>query len=321
MTPPALAQNFKRFLRRRQPAAGALPRPGPLPASQGLFIIGAARSGTTILQNALNDSPDIFLFGEANFHTDPGTPDFAARYNAMHRSWRNQETKSSFCPPVLPQDSYWHAYFLRLARDHQLVGSKTVINPVRPDGWLDRLFAFHCEHFYTSRYIFTFREPVATLLSTRDLQVLLSGHTEGLPNIMRNYVDTVLLFVRMLRTLPNVRAVCHEDMDRATFDRLEGWLGVTLPGSHSYYDSNRVLSYDGGFLDDRTQHLIGLLREIYSDLREGVRHGFATPQLDQNNNHLDPGHLTPLGHIARQAEMLADGLPALTSPMLAPWGP
>ncbi|HTZ70154.1 MAG TPA: sulfotransferase [Acetobacteraceae bacterium] len=313
-----ISRALKRLL---GPASSPVPGPGSLPADQGLFIIGAARSGTTILQNALNDSPEIFLFGEANLHTDPGTPDFAARYNAMHRSWHNQETKSSFCPPVLPRDSYWHDYMRRLAAHHRLVGSKTVLNPVRPAGWLERLFAFHCQHFYQSRYIFTFRDPVATILSTRDLQVLLSGHTEGLRSIMRNYVDTVLLFVSMLRALPNVRAVCHEDIDRATFDRLEAWLGVSLPNSHTYYDRHRVLSYDDEGLDDATRHLTGLLRELYGNLRQGINHGFATPQLDQNNHHLSPTHLTKLGHVARQAEMLADGLPAITSPPLATWGP
>lgn len=301
-------------------SAGVVPDDGALPADQGLFIIGAARSGTTILQNALNDSPEILLFGEANLHTDPGTPDFAARYNTMHRSWHNQETKSSFCPPVLPQDSYWYDYLRRFARYHRLVGSKTVINPARPAVWLDRLFAFQCQHFYQSRYIFTFRDPVATILSTRDLQVLLSGNTDGLPGIMRGYVDTVLLFVRMLRALPNVRALCHEDIDRATFDQLEEWLCVKLPHSHTYYDSDRVLSYDDNDLDDPTRHLTALLRELYGNLREGIRNGFATPQLDQNNHHLSPTHLTRLGHVARQAEMLADGLPAISSPALAAGG-
>src|SRR5215469_5290504 len=47
---------------------------------QGLFVIGAARSGTTVLQNALNDSRAIFLFGEPAFHDDAGGPDFASRY-------------------------------------------------------------------------------------------------------------------------------------------------------------------------------------------------------------------------------------------------
>ena len=73
--------------------------------SQGLFIIGAARSGTTILQNALNDSRDIFLFGEPCFHADSGDADFASRYNTMHRSWGNQENKSSYCPPLFKSDA------------------------------------------------------------------------------------------------------------------------------------------------------------------------------------------------------------------------
>ena len=58
---------------------------------QGLFVLGAARSGTTVLQNALNDSREIFLFGEPSFHDDMGTADFATRYNYMHRAWGNQE--------------------------------------------------------------------------------------------------------------------------------------------------------------------------------------------------------------------------------------
>jgi hypothetical protein len=55
-------------------------------AIRGLFVIGAARTGTTILQNALNDSADVFLFGEPGFHRDPGSADFAVRYNSMHRA-------------------------------------------------------------------------------------------------------------------------------------------------------------------------------------------------------------------------------------------
>lgn len=82
--------------------AECLERAGDLPAieKQGLFVIGAARSGTTVMQNALNDSCEIFLFGEPVFHEDAGAPDFSLRYNAMHRAWGNQENKSSFCPPL-----------------------------------------------------------------------------------------------------------------------------------------------------------------------------------------------------------------------------
>jgi hypothetical protein len=287
--------------RRADPVAAA----DIFPAERGLFIIGAARSGTTILQNALNDSPDIYLLGEANFHNDPGIPGFAARFNAQHRFWHNQETKSSFCPPVLDHDTVWQDYMRQLARMHKWVGAKVVINPMRRPDALDRLFAFQCRSFYTSRYIFTFRDPLATILSTRDLQELLIGRNDGLPAIMRSYVDTVRLFIRMLRTLPHVRAVCHEDVDRATFDRLEDWLGVGLTDAHRYYDAGRVLSYSEAGLDQVTREHVALLRTLYGQLRHDLRTGFATPQLDQNNNHLNPDHLTPLGRLSRRADLTA----------------
>src|ERR1700722_5699340 len=60
---------------------------------QGLFIIGHMRTGTTVLQNALNESKDILLFGEANFHRDPGLSDFRTRYNRWHEENGNQPSK------------------------------------------------------------------------------------------------------------------------------------------------------------------------------------------------------------------------------------
>ena len=280
-----------------------------LPDERGLFIIGAARSGTTILQNALNDSPDIYLLGEADFHRQSYRTDFAARFNAGHRFWHNQETKSSFCPPVLADDLGWQDYLRQLARTHKLVGAKVVINPMRAPDALDQLFAFHCRLFFQSRYIFTFRDPLATILSTRDLQELLIGRNDGLPAIMRSYVDTIRLFIRMKRILPQVRGLCHEDVSRETFDGLESWLGVNLTNAHNYYDASRVLSYNAAGLDDLTLRHLAQLHALYVRLRCELRTGFATPQLDQNNNHLSAGHLTPLGRLSRDADDVAADLP------------
>jgi hypothetical protein len=280
-----------------------------LPARQGLFIIGAARSGTTILTNALNHSPDIYLFGEPNFQDDPGTPDFAARYNAGHRFWGMQETKSTFCPPVLAGDGTWQDYMRALARQHRYVGAKTVINPVRPQGALDKLFGFHCRFFYRARYIFTFRDPVATVISTRDLQILLVGRTDGVPVTLRSYLDTIGLFVRMLRALPHVRAVCHEDITPAAFDALQHWLGVDLAGCAGYYQPGRVLPYSDASLSESDRALMAPVVALYAELRAALAQGFATPQLDQSNNHFSPTHLTALGRIAKQAAALAATLP------------
>ncbi len=279
-------------------------------ASQCVFIVGAARSGSTVLLNALNDSPDIFLFGEANFHTDPGTPDFAARYNAMHRGWANQETKSSYCPPVLRGDANWQAFLGQMAARHRLVGAKTVITAAGSESAADDWFAFHCQHFFKSRYIFTFRDPLATLLSTQELQRYTIGQAESLAWVMRNYLAVMTLYLRCLRVLPHVQAICHEDMDRAGFDRLATWLAVPLPQAHEYYDSSRVRAYSDAALDAHSRLKLAPIRALYDRLRRGLRDGFTLPQLDQNNAHLSATHFTPLGRLAREVEKLMTSLSA-----------
>ncbi len=278
--------------------------PPPPPAGR-LFVIGAARSGTTVLQNALNDSPDIFLLGEPDLRGDTG-PGFAARYNARHRAWGNQETKSSFCPAILPQDASWRDYFQALDGRYRWVGAKLVVNPIRPAEDLADLFDFHCRHFYDARYIFTFRDPLATALSTRDLQLLSRGESDGMQAIMRNVADVVSLYVRMLRNLPHVRAVFHEDLNAQVFEGLQAWLDVPLAAGAAYYDARRVRSYDDAQLTSEESLSMMAIRQLYADLRVGVKSGFATPQLEQNDGHLSSDHYTLLGSLDRRARVLSD---------------
>jgi hypothetical protein len=281
------------------------PAPEPVPelppSDRCLFIVGAARSGTTVLQNALNESPDIFLFGEPDFHLDAGEPGFAARYNAMHRSWANQETKSTFCPAVLAEDGSWKDYLRRLSAEHRYVGAKIAINPVRERGMLDRLFDFQCRHFYRARHVFTFRHPFSTVMSTRDLQVLGRGESDTFREMLCSYAETAALYVRMARTLPQVRAVFHEDVDRATFDGLSRWLGVPLDRSHLYYDPTKVRRYPA--IEEAGEHAATFrqLAEVYGQLREASRAEFPALQAEQNDNHLDLDgtHFTGLGKAQR----------------------
>jgi hypothetical protein len=286
------------------PSTGkAGPVPSYLPASdQCLFVIGAARSGTTVLQNALNESPDLFLFGEPNFHDEGDAPGFAARYNAMHRGWANQETKSTFCPPVLPDAAAWNDYVRHLGALHRYVGAKIVIVPGRDRAYLDRLFDFHCRHFYRSRYIFTFRAPAATVLSTRDLQLFAQGQSDGLRPILTGYAQTAALYVRMSRNLSHVCAVFHEDIDRSVFDDLARWLDVPLPRSHLYYEKSKVRHHAD--LDPATDgfDLLQAVQGIYEQLRTDARTGFRALQIEQNDHHLDGSHFTAMGKIQRDLD-------------------
>ena len=165
---------------------------------QGLFVIGHARTGTTVLQDALNDSRAIFLFNEPDFHSDPGTPDFRQRHNAMHRRYRNQETKGTFCPDLFGEDRSWDAYFARLCDHYRYVGSKVTINPNPTDPYNDALLNFCTRKFYDATYIFTFRDPLDVTVSTRGL-VSYQGHEPPSPDVVfTSFLSSMLLCMRML---------------------------------------------------------------------------------------------------------------------------
>jgi len=58
-------------------------------SDRGLFVVGHARSGTTILLDALNSSRDVYCLGEANLHKTIEKTDFSIWFNTMHRSFRS----------------------------------------------------------------------------------------------------------------------------------------------------------------------------------------------------------------------------------------
>ncbi len=275
------------------------------PLTGSLFVIGAARSGTTILQNALNHSRDIFILGEPDLHMDAADAGFAARYNAMHAGWGNQPTKSSFCPPILGVDGAWRSYFDRLGTLHRWAGSKIVVNVGCGADWIDQLYAFHCRNFYTARYIFTFRDPLSVVGSTRGLQALTGNPVASVAAVLANYADVVALFVRMLRTMPHVRGVIHEDIARATFDGLGEWIEVPLDGSADYYEAGRTRHYRLDVHDPDDRGKLELVGVLYNDLRAELGRGIARPQLEQNDGNIDPKHYTMLGSIARRAAVIA----------------
>lgn len=291
---------------RRSSAAAETPEAAPL-AARCLFIMGAARTGTTVLQNALNDAPEVFLLGEPDLYGD-AEPGFRFRYNAMHRSWGNQETKSTYLPAFTSEDGGWRDHLAAAARHHRWVGAKLVINPVRAEDDLQRRFDLHTRDFYAASYIFTFRHPLAAALSTRDLQVLTRGDSDGLRLILRNYVEVVSLYIRSLRLLPHVTAVFHEGVDAALFSALSARLRVPLPNASSYYDARRVRTYEPYSVDTALQDVLATISQLYVDLRAAAAAGYDRPQLEQNDRHLSPDHYLPLGSLDRRARVLAAAL-------------
>lgn len=309
---------FDRF--RNLPKSGGLAEasaavahsPSPLPgdrlAAQGLFVIGPARSGTTILQNALNDSSDIFLLGEPRLHRDPGSADFASRYNGMHRSWGNQENKSSYCPRLFDQDADWRTSLARLAELHRYVGAKIVINPAHAPFECDEVFHFQCRHFYDAHYLFTFRNPLDVLMSTRGLAQLNGGRVATHGEVLRGYVSVAQLYLRCLRNLPHVRVVFHEAMTAEVFGQLEAFLDTPFPRAMDYYDRAKVRHYQLADVAEPHRAQVAEAMALYADFKREALAGFALSQIEQNDGHLDAAHFTPLGSLSLRMKRFLAGL-------------
>lgn len=148
---------------------------------QGLFVVGSARSGTTILANCLNISRQVFLFQEADLFTRRDEPDFVAFFNGRHRSYGNfaagathdaLQHKGVYVSPALYDEPRACKLLGRLAGDYAFVGEKIAIGArphAWPDDWHSQCFQFYTQNFYRSAYFLTIRRPTEAACSMRKL--------------------------------------------------------------------------------------------------------------------------------------------------------
>lgn len=197
-----------------------------------LAIIGHARSGTTVLQNAINTSASAYVLGEANLYRGASDPDFRQRYNAMHRSYGNQVSKSTYAPalPGVEAAADGAAYLSALARHYRVVGDKLALGHPRfghdldaAKSWLESTRA-HC--------LFVFRHPASVLSSSATMfgaQIPFAFH-------VASYALTIGFYLDTLRVLPNVRCLLHDKIAKRTFVDLGDWLDLDLSSAFELYD-------------------------------------------------------------------------------------
>jgi len=116
---------------------------------------GAARSGTTALQTALNASDDVFLLGEANFFRENLKRGFRARYNARHQVFGFPPSKQTIARRWRPRAARGWIPCGLLAQ-HRLVGETIAFGAFEPDQWVSEFLAFQRRYFPAAAYILAF---------------------------------------------------------------------------------------------------------------------------------------------------------------------
>jgi hypothetical protein len=219
---------------RPEPHAPVLPARGWEAArhleSKCLFIVGHARSGTSILLEALNDSPEVFLLGEANLHQHGLMPHFAEWYNLMHIQMGNPPAKYSYCPLLESPAANGVECMEALALRYAFVGEKIAFRDVALGYNPEAFFEFQARYFLNANYVCVLRDPLSVLQSSAEM-----FGAGQLDLYARSYLKNLLLIANLYRVFPKVNVLVHERISADTFRALGERLGLDLSGSSAYY--------------------------------------------------------------------------------------
>ena len=177
---------------------------------KGVFIVGNARSGTAILCDCFNLSPEIFLLGEANVYLHHRRDDFAAKFNRQHEDVRNRRGKGTYLPPAIAAESGGMAALWRMGRFHRYVGEKIAFGPhgtVGGQSHQELFFAFHARYFYASKYFLTLRAPAECIWSMAKM-----FPQKDPRELYESWLNTLKIQLDLLHAFPNAYLILFENL-------------------------------------------------------------------------------------------------------------
>jgi hypothetical protein len=208
--------------------------------TRGLFIVGHARAGTSILQDALNSSGDIYMFGEANFQLSASRDNFVDWYNAMHRELGNPEYKSTYCPEVFSEGMNGFDTLVLLSRRFKYVGDKLAFRSEKLGYDFEGFLRFGARYFMRSAYICALRNPLHIITSCLDMFEQGSRTAEAVDLYAESFLRCIYLQLRVLLLFNRTYFVVHDRISENTFETLSKHLTVDFSDSWLFYDDKLI---------------------------------------------------------------------------------
>lgn len=192
---------------------------------QGLFILGCARSGTTILTRSLNRSPEVLLLEEPNCFLHQHLADFVGWFNRLHESMGNFCMKGTYLPPLVVPATGPIDVLLRLRGDYRYLGEKTAIGPHDyPPNWARAYLDFQGKYFLRAKYIYILRTPVEAIWSLHKM-----FPDRPVTRLCETWLEALALSLDAYHVFPNSRMVFFDELGEEMIDRLGHWLDLPIP--------------------------------------------------------------------------------------------
>jgi hypothetical protein len=205
---------------------------------QGLFILGSARSGTTILTKCLNRAKEIFLLEESNCFQHQHIQNFAEFFNDMHPVIGNCRYKGTYVSPPIGPEHGPLGLLRRLVRQYRYAGEKVAIGPHDyPANWKQMYLDFHAKFFLRSKRFLTIRVPNECLWSMQKL-----FPQSQIPRLIEAWLESLSLAIEVYRVCPNSYLLFFNDFGPEMLDRLSELLEVKIPVPETMLGGNYVRS-------------------------------------------------------------------------------
>lgn len=218
-----------------------------------LYIVGYARSGTTVLMDIINSSVDAFIFSELNIHVLRKFPDIfsdyvgnnfvkhfnerkrrelALRYKGAYAAGLQMEEKQSFQTP--------DQFIDYIGRRYIYVGDKIATTDRDFREVKDTIFLkYFLEQEADALCLFTFRRPSENLLSI----------TKMFPNTDlkrwgKSLAETIAVILISFMRGNRSYLIFHEDIGPSLIGELSELLDINLMISHSLIGGGYQTTYD-----------------------------------------------------------------------------
>ena len=204
---------------------------------RAIFVIGYARSATTITAQIVNSSPEAFVLGEANFFSQNPGPRFRDWYNDQHVRFKNQVSKTCYAPDFIPYLSHtWWQWISEAARYYTFVGDKmafsaTLFQQIAPES----IQAFFEARFYNAKYIFLLRDPIQTIVSA--MKLFQFNEDEQARSEIIGWLKYVKMWCDWIRVFPNSVTLVADTIDESFVAKISDFLSVDLSPAVAIIDS------------------------------------------------------------------------------------
>jgi Sulfotransferase family len=256
-------------------------------ANRCAFVMGPARSGTTILAQVINGSDRAFLTTEAYYFWAEKYPDFRSWYNQQHLAFGNQVSKISYAPNFGHHgEQEWWKWLARAAEHFDVVGDKLAFTNVQLEALTSIDFmGFHETRFFRSKYIFIFRDPVQSILSAANLW---NGDPVALA---LGWAQFAKLWADFIRVFPLTTTVLLEELGPAKVGEIGDFLELDLSESARLLDPREQRRHepDASNCGEFAGRIAPVLRMIFSEIKESVTMERVFLQADQKRVRVDQG--------------------------------